>query len=278
MRSLALALCTATLALGCAGGGFDKARREDSAAAYHRFLRDHPSSEHADEARQRLTFVRIRSKPTAMAWDEFVAKWPGSPLLPELRPIVEQKVFERTRALGSVDAYRAFLAEFGSGASADRARGNLAYLEDEGLGSRPAALAAFAETHPQSDFAAEAARTAESFRARGSSAFKRVALLVSFSPSTPGKERLARVFRERAAESLHAVGVQVVPVAGPDDPRGASLDTWLTIRHADSARLNAAICVQRASNSSPNRLSASTSRTACSSDDPSSAMRSRTSN
>lgn len=231
MRWLALVVSTTCLALGCMGGAFDAARREDTAAAYHRYLREYPDSAHADEARQRLAFARIRSKPSAEAWDEFVTRWPDSPLLPELRPVVEEAVFERTRARGAAAAYREFLEQFGSGALAARARGNLAYLEEKGLGGRPDALAAFAEAYPESDYAAEAARSAAALRTRGSSAFKRVGLVVSLSPSSPGKQRLASVFTERAVASLQRVGVQVVPLAGPDDPRAAQIPVRLTIRH-----------------------------------------------
>jgi hypothetical protein len=233
LRWLALVLSTTCLALGCVGGAFHAAVREDTAAAYHRFLREHPDSSHADEARQRLAFARIRRKPSAEAWDEFAERWPDSPLLPQLRSVVEEAVFERARARGVAAAYREFLEQFGSGALAARARGNLAYLEEKGLGGRPDALAAFAEAYPESDYAAEAARSAAALRARGSSAFKRVGLVVSFSASSPGKERLARLFTERAVASFQRAGVQVVPLAGPDDPRAGGIPVRLTIHHEE---------------------------------------------
>ena len=113
MRWLALVLSTTSLALGCVGGAFDSARRADTAAAYHRLLREHPDSPYADEARQRLALARIQSKPGAEAWDEFVGQWPNSPLLSELRPVVEEAVFERARVRGSAQVYRGFLAQFG---------------------------------------------------------------------------------------------------------------------------------------------------------------------
>jgi hypothetical protein len=233
LRWLAVGFVSILLTTGCMGGAFDQARREDTAAAYHGYLREHPDSRHADEARQRMALVRLRSKPSAAGWDEFVKEWPQSPLLPRLRPLVEEAVFERARAMGSVKAYRGFLEEFGSGAFAARARGNLAYLEEQGIGGRPDALEAFAEAYPESDFAAEAARTAASLIVRGSSSFRQVGLLVALSASTPGKQRLARVFTERAAESLRGVGVQVVPLASADDPRGGSLEVRLSIRHEE---------------------------------------------
>lgn len=230
---LSLLLATALLALGCVGGAFNAAVREDTAAAYHRFLREHPDSSQAEEARQHLALVRIRSKPTAEAWDEFLKRWPDSPLLPELRPLVAQVVFERARARGSAEAYREFLAQFGDSDFAARARGNLAYVEERGMAGRPDALAAFAEAYPESDYAAEAKRSAAAVASRGGSAFQRVGLVISLSPSTPGKQRLARAFAERASAAMQAVGVQVVPLTGPDDPRAAALPVRLSIHHEE---------------------------------------------
>ena len=44
MRRLALIVLLAPIALGCAGRGFEAARAQDTAAAYHRYLREHPDS------------------------------------------------------------------------------------------------------------------------------------------------------------------------------------------------------------------------------------------
>ena len=166
-----IVLLVALLAVACAGRDFDLARRQDTAAAYHRFLRDHPRSAQAEQASQRLELARIRANPRVEAYEEFAARWPQSPLLPELRAEVEEPAFSRARALGTAAAYRAFLADFGAGSQAARAQGNLAYLEAGGFGGRPAELAEFAAAHPQSDFAAEAARTASGLEARQRSAF-----------------------------------------------------------------------------------------------------------
>lgn len=234
MRRLALVALVALLAVGCAGRAFRAARAADSASAYHRFLRAHPSSRHAEEARQRLELVRIRSKPTAEAYREFERRWPSSPLLRELRSVVEQAVFEQARARGTVGAYDEFLEEFADSSYAARARGNRAYVEAAGFDGDPQRLAAFAQEHPKSDFAAEAARSASAPGGRSSTGFRRVGLLIEFSPGVPGAERLARVFSERAQESFAKVGVQLVGLTGPDDPRAASLPVRLRIHHEES--------------------------------------------
>lgn len=217
------------LLLACVGRSFDAARSEDTAAAYHRFLRDHPDSVYADEARQRMELVRLRSKPSVEAYDDFVKRWPGSPLLPELRAVVEEPLFERARAVGTAEAYRSFLADFERGALAERARGNLAWIESPPSPLDPQALAEFAERHPASDHAAEARRSAASLAQRSRTRFQSVGLSLRFSDSTPGRERLARVFSERAVESFRAVGVRVVPAGSEQAP-----PVTLVIQHDES--------------------------------------------
>ena len=208
--SIHLALVALALLPGCAGSRFEAARSEDTASAYHRFVQDHPNSRYAEEARQRLDLVRLRTQPTLEAYEKFVAKWPGSPLIAEVKAIVEEPAFARARAAGSVAGYDAFLDEFPGGAYAARARGNRAYLEGRGFAGRPSDLAAFAEAHPESDFAPEAARTAAAVSARGETGFRQVSLALEVTSSTPEPERLARVFAERANEALGSVGVRVV--------------------------------------------------------------------
>jgi hypothetical protein len=226
---IALVLALAALALACAGQSFQAARQDDTAAAYHRFLREHPGTRYEEEARQRLELARIRQSPRLADWEAFRGRWPDSRLLPELRALVEAPLFEQTRARGSVDAYREFLADFDQGPHAARARGNLVYLEAGGFAGDPARLAAFAREHPDSDFAAEAERSASTAAARSQSSFRQVGLAIEISPETPGRERLARVFAERAQESLARAGVQVVPLTS----RGGAPPARLTIRHSE---------------------------------------------
>lgn len=208
-----LALLLAANLLACAGRAFQRARSEDTAAAYADFLREHPGSRHAQEARERSALVRVRANPTPEAYREFLARHPESPLLSELRAIVEDAFLLRARAAGSVGAYSRFLEEFGDGSHAARARGNAAYLEASGFGGEPRALAAFASEYPASDFAAEARRSADSLELRDGTAIRRVGLEIGIAPGTPGAERLGRVFAERAHAAYRAAGVELVPVA-----------------------------------------------------------------
>lgn len=223
------------LALGCASTDrtWQEARRQDTPGAYHRFLRENPDSSRAEEARERLDFAQLRKKPTAGGYAELRQKYPQSPLLAEIRPVVEERVFEHVRARGTVAAYREFLAEFPDGPNADRAEGNAEYLEQSGFGGRPADLAAFAARHPASDFASEAGRSAASVGIRRQSAFRQVGLLIEVAPETPGADRVKRAFAERAMRRYAQTALTLVPLAGPEDPRGARLEARLTIRHRE---------------------------------------------
>jgi hypothetical protein len=227
----------AVILLGLACASTDKhwqeARRQDTPGAYHRFLRANPDSPRAAEARERLDFTQLRRKPTAAGYAELRQKYPQSPLLAEIRPIVEERVFGQARARGTVDGYREFLAEFPDGPNADRAKGNAEYLESGGFGGRPADLAAFAARHSASDFASEAGRSAASVGIRRQSAFRRVGLLIEVAPETPGADRVKRAFAERAQRRYARTGLALVPLAGPEDPRGSRLEARLTIRHRE---------------------------------------------
>jgi len=228
-------LIIASLALGCATGGgtWKQALEEDTPGAYHRFLRHYPNAPQASEARERLAFTRLREKPSAVGYQEFREKYPDSPLVAELTPLVEEDLFAWTRARGTAAAYEEYLASFPSGRFSARARGNLEYLRQGGFGGRPAELAAFAERHPTSDFAAEAQRSVASLDAPRASVIRRVGLVVQVDPSTPGADRLARAFTEQAARHYQHAGLELMALQGPGDRRIAQVDALLTIAHRE---------------------------------------------
>jgi len=232
-RIAGIAIILFGLACASTDNHWQEARRQDTPGAYHRFLRANPDSPRAAEARERLDFTKLRKKPTAAGYAELRQKYPESPLLAEIRPIVEERVFAQARARGTVDGYRQFLAEFPDGPNAGRAKGNAEYLESGGFGGRPSDLAAFAARHPVSDFASEAGRSAASVGIRRQSAFRRVGLLIEVAPETPGAGRLKRAFAERAKRRYTGTGLALVPLAGAEDPRGSQLEARLTIRHRE---------------------------------------------
>ena len=234
MRSTTLVVLFAIGLFACAGRAWERVRAEDTVAAYYGFLRDHPNSDLAPQARARLALARLRSRPTAEGYDAFRAEFSDEALLPELRSIAERSVFERARAIGTPEAYRAFVKDFGAGDNVDRARGNAEFLEAHGFGARPDELAAFAERHPTSDFAVEARRSAEAISLRSQSSFRSVGLRVEIAPGTPGADRLIRVFTEKAVRRYAEAGLALVPLEGDRDPREASLPVRLTIRHEEA--------------------------------------------
>jgi hypothetical protein len=224
---LALVVISSAVPFGCATNGWEKVRAEDTPAAYRHFLDRSPGSAHAAEARERLDYLLARRDPTPEAVDRFREAHPQSGLLPELESLLESRSFEAARTDGSVAAYAHFLARFPHGPLAARARGNVEYLRHGGFVGRPDLLAAFAAEHPESDFAAEAARTQGLIEARASGSLHRVSLRIELQPVPTDGERLRKVFTERAQEAYGAAGVLLVPGAS----RG--VDGVLTIRHSE---------------------------------------------
>jgi hypothetical protein len=233
MRRLFLLLALVLLVSGCAGGAWRAALSEDTAGAYHRYLREHPDSKYADQARARLAFVRVRSKPTPEAFESFRKDFPDSALVEELRPYVEEAFYKQARAWGSAQAYRRFLESFPRGAHAARAEGNAAYLEAHGFSGDVSRLAAFAAEHPESDFAAEAERSVASVGLRGRTRFDKVGLVIDVPADQPSAGRLARLFSERAREAYRRSGITLVPMANRTDPRLEQVSARLTVSHRE---------------------------------------------
>jgi hypothetical protein len=230
-----LGLALALVGVGCAHRDWRSALREDSVGAYHRFLRQHSGSGYAREARARLAFVQLRNHPTRDGFHEFTEQFPDSDLIDELRPHVEAAFFEQARALGTSEAYAAFLEDFGQGAFAARARGNADYLAHQGFRADPGALADFAGRHPESDFAAEAERSIASLRLRGQTGFRRVFLVIDVDPATPSADRLRRAFSERAAAACLEAGLELVPVATRSDAVRLGNGALLLVEHREQA-------------------------------------------
>jgi hypothetical protein len=230
--SVALLLLVFCLS-GCASSAWRAARASDTPSDYHRFLRQHGDSEYAAEARERLAMARVRSQPTREAFDAFLEAYPDSPLVAELRPYVEEQFFVQARARGTAAAYREFLLGFPNGTFASRARGNAEYLEQGGFGGRLSALSDFAERYPASDYAAEAQRSVAASELRRTTAFRRVGLLMDIPSGTPGADRLARVFAERAASAYQKAGLELVALSSLEDPRLSTVSAYLGISHRE---------------------------------------------
>ncbi|MFQ5418255.1 MAG: hypothetical protein ACE5FL_14615 [Myxococcota bacterium] len=224
------------LTLACStttGGGWKQALEQDTPGAYHRYLREHPDSPQADEARERLAFAMLRKRPTAEGYEKFREKYPNSGLLAEIEQAMEEPFFERARARGTADAYRWFLEEFPDGRYAARAAGNAEYLAERGFAGRPDELADFASRHAASDFAPEAARSGAALDARRQSEFRRIGLVVEIAPGTPGAERLRRSYVERSRREMKRRGSELEVLKSASDPRAARVGAIFFIRHRE---------------------------------------------
>ena len=230
-RFAVVAAALAASVLGCASSAWRHARSADSISGYHAFLEDYPDSRFSEQAHARLDLARIKKHPTRAGADAFRAKNSDPELIAELDPLVEELLFRHARAVGSVESYREFLARYPSGSLSTRAAGNLAYLERDGFGGDPEALAKFAEEHPNSDYASEARRSVTDLRMRGATAFDRVGVVVDVNAATPGADRLRRVFRDRAAAAYAAAGMKVETFVDADSARQSDVGAILTIRH-----------------------------------------------
>ncbi|MEE8166951.1 MAG: hypothetical protein V3T64_15395, partial [Myxococcota bacterium] len=199
-------------ASGCAGRAWRQAVAVDTPAAYYRFIRDHGDSSYLDAARERLEFHKLRRNPTLVGFELFRKQYPTSELLEALHPVLEKPAFEAARAQGTSEAYRSFLEAFEYGALAARAEGNAVYVESAGFGGNAVALGAFAVAHPESDFAAEAERTARATVARSAKRIDRVGLVLDIDPMTPEIKRVRKALVDRISELTRRTGIEVVPV------------------------------------------------------------------
>jgi hypothetical protein len=197
---------------GCAGRAWNHALEQDTPAAYYQFMRDHGESKYADEAQERLDFHKLKRNPSLAGFEAFRKKYPGSPLIAELHPALEQPAFEVARAQGTARAYREFVAGFAGGTLASRAEGNAVYVEAQGFGGNAAQLALFAKRYPDSDFAPEAERTAKAVAARRAGRTDRVGLVLDIASSTPERKRVREVLIDRIEELMERVGIQIVEI------------------------------------------------------------------
>jgi hypothetical protein len=214
--------------LGCAAGAWELALTEDTPAAYHHYLREHPKSKHRVEAQERLEYHGILRGPTLSGFERFSADHPGSPLIEKLRPVVEEQAFAAARAVGTPEAYRDFMARFPGGSFSERASGNAAYAAARGFDGDLEHLERFAAHHPQSDFASEARRSAESVALREGSRFDDVELLVDVSSRNPQRERLKEILTQHAAKAYRNAGIRLTAAESGESPAAR-----LTIRHSE---------------------------------------------
>jgi hypothetical protein len=223
----------ASLIFGCADSSWDAVRNRDTVAAYNQFLRDHPNSGYADEARQRLEFRRIRTIPSIHGYENFLAQFPNSSLRPELKAFIEPKFFERARSTNTGDAYRQFLALYPSGESYDRALGNLEYVERVRPTANAASLERFVVEHPDSDFAAEARQTLDLLDLKRRTRMDKVRVRVDVAPNVLQPERVRRGFASVVHEAYSRAGIEVV-MAEPGERNSIDADGEVRIDYHEA--------------------------------------------
>jgi hypothetical protein len=231
-------LAVATLALlagisiGCADTSWESARRANTVVAYHQFLRDHPGSPHVEEARERLAYLRIETRPSIPNFEEFEKNHPQSALLDVLRAEVEPLYLERARARNTPEAYREFLSRYPDTTLSGRARGNLAYVERIAWSANRVALERFVREHPDSDFTAEVQRTLDLLESRTTTAIRRLAVRVDVSPNVAQPERVRRGFAAVVSRAYRPLGVAVTPIPQRETiPDG--FDAWVQVDYEE---------------------------------------------
>jgi hypothetical protein len=212
----------------CGGISWNAARKEDSIASYHRFLRDHPDSRHAPQATERLEYLRVGQHPSVAAFRKFEERFPSSPLLPDLQATVEPHFFKEAREENTAEAYQRFLEMYPDSSFSPRAEGNQVYLQRVQRDPSPARLSEFANAYPESDFAPLARRTQELLELRDGAAIRRLAVRVRVGRTVERRERVRQGFGSvvRAAYAEHAVHAFLLRES---DPVPADADGWMQI-------------------------------------------------
>jgi len=232
-----VALSLAAGSLGCASQAWKAALREDTPAAYYRFMRDHEGSKRVADAQEHLDYHQLKRKLSIKGFEAFDTKYPGSALAAELRPMLEPLAFQNARAQGTAAAYREFLAQFPAGEWVARAEGNIVYVTNGGFGGSAKKLAAFASEHPESDFAPEARRSVDGIAIREKSRFNRVAFAIEIDPSTPEKKRLRKAFEDRTRKIYERSNIHLVVI--PPGAKASAIKglpkARLTISHGEKA-------------------------------------------
>ena len=241
MRANALAIlrltgtlvAAAVLVTGCADSSWEGARHKNTVGSYHQFLRDHPSSHHAIEARERLAFLRVVNGPTLEAFEEFQSVYPDSPLTLELRDVVEPLYFELARSSNAPQDYAAFLDRYPDGNLTAKARGNLIYVSNVRDSPTPVSLRQFVDAHPDSDFVNDAERTLALIELRRDTAIRTLGVRVDVAPNVTQASRVRRGFAAVVARNYREAGVDVKLIPAGEGPT-EDMDAWMRVDYHEA--------------------------------------------
>jgi hypothetical protein len=219
--------------LACADAAWQAVRERDSERDYNQYLRSNPDSPHAEEARQRLDYLRVRSTKKTAAFEAFASKYPDSPWLEDLRAEMEPVYFSAARSANTPQAYRAFMASYPAGALTARAAGNLVYVEQIRGSDSPEAMQAFLQKNPESDFAIEARQSLDLLGLRRDTRIRRMGVRVEVAPNVAQPQRVERGFAAMVARRYAELDIPVefIPRAGSPTPQ---MDAWVRVDYEES--------------------------------------------
>lgn len=211
-RFALVAVLASLMLTSCAGSSWRSAKKLDNLADYRRFIQKYPDSSYRVGAEEHIRFLELERELTLDGYASFKLDYPDSTLANSLRDRIEPKAFDRARFAGTPAAYTDFIALYPEGPYAARALGNRVFLESGGFGSGAKGLGEFAQSHPTSDYAAEALKSVQAFELKARAQFKRVGLTIRISPETPEVSRIVSAFTDRARRKFKSAGYQLVDV------------------------------------------------------------------
>jgi hypothetical protein len=226
-------MLVATTTIGCADTSWEGTQKANTVAAYTRFLRDNPESQHASVAEQRIAFLRVMSRLSIPGYEQFAAAHPQSPDLPELKAAMEPLFFDRARDTNTAAAYEAFLADYPNGELAARARGNLAYVMMSTSEPSVASLREFQREHPQSDYAGDAQRSLDLVAFKSETTVKHLGIRVEVAPNAAQPQRVRRGFVSVVAKHYreHGIEVTLIPTGAEASP---DMDGWIRLDYDEA--------------------------------------------
>jgi hypothetical protein len=227
-----LAGCAVLLA-ACADRSWHAVRERDTVSGYSKFLRSDPDSPHAEEARMRIEFLRVRAEHSVKTFEEFQRQYPDSPWLDELREEVEPLYFEQARLANTPDAYREFLAAFPDGALSRRALGNLVYIQEVRPYLSRERLDRFVQEYPDSDFVSEAQQSQQLIALRESTQIRKMGVQVEVAPNISQPQRVRKGFAAMVARKYAEMGIVVEPLASTSSPT-PDMDAWARLDYEES--------------------------------------------
>lgn len=227
-----LSLVAATT-FGCADASWEGTQRTNTVAAYSRFLRDNPESQHARDAEEQIAFLRVMGHQTIGGYEQFVQTYPHSALTAELKVALEPLFFERARTANTAAAYQQFLSDYPGGELARRAKGNLAYAETTAAEPSIALMRQFLREYPESDFAADAQRSIDIVAFKNETTVKHLGIRVEVAPNAAQPTRVRRGFVSVVARQYREQGIDVTLIPTGSEP-SPDMDGWIRLDYDES--------------------------------------------